>query len=70
MIDQDEATRSAEERGRKKQRESKRRWASEEGGKLGPWGGGQPDTGGAAEAAEAGVHWCVWVRFRVQVTGN
>ena len=57
------------ERGLKKQRESKRSWASEEGGKLGPEEGAQrvlegrrggtAGTGGAAEVVEAGVHWCV-----------
>ena len=32
-----------------KQRESKKTLASEEGGKLGPWGGGTSGAGGAAE---------------------
>ena len=58
-----------DERGLKKQRESKRSWASEEGGKLSlRWGDsgccrccreGTAGTGGATEVAEAGVHWCV-----------
>ena len=37
------------ERGLKKRRESKRSWASEEGGKLGPRGGGTAGAGGTAE---------------------
>ena len=37
------------ERGLKKQRESKRSGVSEEGEKLGPWGGGTAGTGGVAE---------------------
>ena len=48
------------ERGLKKQRESKRSGASEEGGQ---WVLGLPrgtaGTGGAAEVAEAVVHWYV-----------
>ena len=35
------------EKGKKKKRESKRSWASDEGGKLGPRGGGTTGVGGA-----------------------
>ena len=38
-----------QERGRNKHTHSERSWASEEGGKLGPCGGGTAGTGGAAE---------------------
>ena len=56
------------ERGLKKQRESMERWASWEGRKFGPWGGGTAGAGGAAEG-EHQVLKRLWRLWRQQCIG-